>query len=42
MATLTKNSLYQDHPGARWMVPFLGVMIATILFIFAMLAYAHR
>jgi hypothetical protein len=41
MATLTQNSLANDHAGARWMVPFATAMAAMVLFIFAMLAYSY-
>ncbi len=41
MATLIKESLDHDHAGARWIVPFLAVMVAMVLFAFAMLGYAY-
>ena len=40
MATLIKT-LYQEHAGARWLVPFLVVLIALVLLAFAMLMYPH-
>ena len=40
MATADPYDLH-DHSGARWITPFLLVVLATIVVAFAMLIYPH-
>jgi len=30
-----------DHSGARWITPFLAVVLGTVIVAFAMLIYPH-
>jgi hypothetical protein len=41
MATANQFDLH-DHAGARWLAPFLAVVLATVVIALAMLIYPHR
>jgi hypothetical protein len=41
MATVDPYDLH-DHSGARWLTPFMLVVLATIIVAFAMLLYPHQ
>jgi hypothetical protein len=42
MATTADQYDLHDHSGARWLTPFMLVVLATIVVAFALLLYPYR
>ena len=32
---------WQDHPGARWLIPMIAILLITIVGVLAMIVYPH-
>lgn len=41
MATTINDYDMHDHTGARWLAPFMAILVLTLLMTFLMMLYPH-
>ncbi|GEM_PF-3703839 len=41
MATTINDYNMHDHTGARWLAPFMAILVLTLLMTFLMMVYPH-